>query len=347
MQNALIRSASKLLSKPAVPVPGQPIKGTPISGLLPQFAGMEIDSKHFACPLPKPALSAAGAAAASPPPPSGTGTGSASGGGSGSGGRTISGGPIGPAPLTVTPRSPEESRELIAIYRSKQLQSGSGGGGGGKHKHFQGIIDQAVPTATTTIAVPLNAMPISPSFAGRVGLTVHQSHIQIRGRITWDETASASRGTQDPVRVVLFWDSMPQLTQYWSTVGASATSADFAAVTTALATGGLSRHNTVQSFNYNTHGFRYHILRDEVFIPKAVMNLIVPGSFEGQQGEAMFDWHVHLDKHTQYSDLSNPGSLNTNALLLHFMAGTSASTNVVPEIIIATDLAFNDMNDVA
>lgn len=330
MSHALQRTVSKALPTPSKQLHAKPSVPA-VPGLSVALARMDIDQKYVVVPSP-----------AAPPSSSQPVRDAKSDSKS-----DVKSDPHNNPICPVITRSPEESRELLALYRAKQLQSG--GGGGGKHKHHQWVIDVAVPSAQSTPPFAVNSVAINNTFNGRTSLQIRNHHITIRGRITWDEINPVNQ-TMDPQRVILFWDKMPALANVtYATAGTTAASVDFAALTSWIAAGvGTgARMNTVAPWNYNTHGFRYEVLRDEVLIPRAAMQHVNPGSSNVIQGEANFEWHVPLgDRLTQYQDMSNPLFINSNSLDFYVINSTSATASVPPECVITGDLAFTDLNDV-
>lgn len=164
---------------------------------------------------------------------------------------------------------------------------GDDGGGhhSGKHKAYCASINGAalvanLGSASTSQCVNLGDIDSGSEYYERIGTQVRCHHLNMRFSIKWSynsQTNQIVEATQLPpkVRLVLCWDKLAGVNytgtdiRQWSDVGDTDPCISGASLMQSLAQGTVgagvaARYNSTLPYNYNTHGTRYKILRDEV-----------------------------------------------------------------------------------
>lgn len=260
--------------------------------------------------------------------------------------------PVGPDSKTgynYTPitRSAQDTAELIAIYRSR-----IGSSGGATTKHFPAAFDGVVPFLSGANPVLLMNNPAEGSdWFNRIGEQITMHHVTIRGTVQWivptdvagtPMVLNTAAAIARPVRIMIICDKMPQLAT--PTLNANGTTTDFIGI---LFNNGSGSINVDASYNFNTHGFRYQILRDETLSNPNWTAVSSTTTALGYIGHKHFEHHIDLKG--MRSQTSNAASAvpDTNALyvvaLLDDHSGTVGPPPIQkPNISVMTDLSFTD-----
>lgn len=238
--------------------------------------------------------------------------------------------------------------ELRALYEATV------GGGSNKHKHYTAAsANTPISSAAATTADLLSGIPQgSGSNEQRLGLQVRLKRIAIRGRLDWLNVANgptASVGVVAqmlPVRIILAVDKM-------SAVGATIWAenvlppvGDSSLVTTIAGSNPLTL-NSVAPYNYNTHGTRYHILHDKVYLPETTASPLFNGTYVSCSGMKTFE--IYADLHdmlaTWYSAVGN--QLLTNSVEMTYVCddptGGGASLQQYPKIQYISSLTYEEV----
>lgn len=256
-------------------------------------------------------------------------------------------------PSDSTPMSPANS-ELIALYRSKL-----GTSGGAKTKHYPSAVWD-IPITVLPSSSPImacNSVAQGANWFQRIGSSFKMHHLTVRGTIQWRVPSSVAGtgtpfntwyGSFRPVRVVIFVDTMPQLVAPLApTLNAVTSTTDFAALLM-NAVAASSAVNVDSPYNFNTHGFRYKILRDDTYSDMNFAGASSNTTFQGGIGNKHFVHHIDLKG--LITTISDTGAVIPDTNYIYVSAFMDDYTGLVgpppvqyPVITLGTDLSFSDV----
>jgi len=241
--------------------------------------------------------------------------------------------------------------ELIALFKSSRGSEDARGEQDVK-KHWQYIsADTAVPTAAATTANIINAIPQGTSSNyTRLGLAVRGHHVTLRLKIYWNNTSSSPASNVgytallQPVRFVVYIDRMPPVGgSIWAEnvlppIGASS----LMNTTGVTGTFGATDFNTLAVPNLNTHGVRYHILHDKVYVAQKVSNLF-NGSDVCAANVEVHEIHIPLGWTTRWYGTSST-DLMENSLEYQIITDVGSTTwQAAPRWSLGVDYSYSDI----
>jgi len=266
-------------------------------------------------------------------------------------------------------RSADDQEKLIALYRAGSSANG-GSPGGLRNKHIQTFIPTPFTpfvSGASTLTAVLNAnIAQGTTWLTRVGAGVVQKHITIRDCWTWFENSTTNiiDCIARPVRMIVFWDRMPQAPAPILANDNSGQTTDFSALLNTLGAvaGGSDDTYTCAPFNINTHGFRYEVIHDMLIKPQTgTTQIAIPNSWTNNSpttansvtstqfysfGQAQHTHRIDLKgKITEF--MGTTGAANTiatNALYVCYIADIvgSASAKIPQCHGFMYDMAFQD-----
>lgn len=250
------------------------------------------------------------------------------------------------------PLDPEELRAKLAQYA---LSGKVVGKYGSKFKHWIVMDSRVASDAATNSGVPLNDIATGTDFNQRVGQSIFNDHIMIKGRAIFhhhltDPATTDMQQPFSPLRMILFMDRMPDigLPAFMEVTGG--TPSGFIGLTCNYGESNPSNGNTSAPMNYNTHGFRYNVLLDKVLMPKPDCAFggyglaTTPGTAD-KWANAYFEHLVPIKMSTQWLDTSI-NTQSTHRLWMMFMQdsyGASIPLQSFVNIQWSWDLSFTDV----
>lgn len=135
-----------------------------------------------------------------------------------------------------------------------------------------------------------------------------------------------------PVRVVFAIDRMPPLVSQWAENTTFPPSGDASIVDTGAYTN-PTYYNTQAPYNINTHGTRFHILKDEVICPgeHAFPLYGNNGSSVATGCMANYNWYLEPKCISTWFDTSS-GNILENAILMWVMCDNTANTTTYQQV---------------
>lgn len=256
-----------------------------------------------------------------------------------------------PSPSSLFGFTPDD----LKLYYEAALEARRGiSGGTRRFKHYSAKLTTA--TVQNTSATPWTLNDVAQgtdSNEERLGLQIRSKRCSFRFQVTWSSKSDAvvtGAGAGDqprytalplPVRVIVFVDKMPA-------IGAPTQNEDVvppvgnSALLNTLTMG--NTNNSIAAWNYNTHGERYEILRDEILDPMLSVPMSSGGAPMAGVRRLVHHWDIPLHFTTSFYSATGTNMLE-NRVCVMFMCDTRDNTTyqTYPTYEFTSDYMFEDM----
>lgn len=254
----------------------------------------------------------------------------------------------------LTPAAKKLPAVVLAQIAEKYAAMVGLGGRGGKgflptYKYSYSIATSSgCGSATSYAGGFLNAIGIGDGLNQRLGRQVRCRHIRLKYLVSWSGTVvgSPTQGLElyQPFRVTIVKDRFPVASNNWSTNTFPPNDS-----LSVMYVPGVSQNSSALP-NPGTRGFRYDILHDHVYLPKAGTNLVVSDStgvgtaihFIG--GQLAIDINIPCDIVTTFYDDTNTTTFLENSLIAFEVSDAAAGTAglALPTFDLVASVTFED-----